>query len=117
MSIYRGTPRFEEAVLDMAKSPKSLQARLVDAFHHLSSCDLPGSLPDDLMTDFKELWARATVVDPEAVDIAGDFKGEGSLTATLMTMSDKEAAEVASEVVRIHTSLNHLWVQSLGRRG
>jgi len=64
VTLYRGTVLFEEAVWEMAKSPKNLRERLVDAFHHLVGCKLPGSLPDDILADFEKLWTQVTSVDP-----------------------------------------------------
>ena len=60
---------------------------------------------------------RCTRVDPQSVDIAGDLRDEGTITATCATLKDAEAVDVANAFVRIHKSLDALYGEWLRRGG
>lgn len=106
--IYRGTVYFAETVQAMAMHPGTLQERLADAMPNITGNELPGAMPDELMDQFRELVAMTTCRSADDVDIAPHLKGEGTIRATCLTMTDAEALQAARLLVHLHVCLQEL---------
>ena len=78
------------------------------AMHDLIGLGTHDAMPAELMEQFRTLVALTTNVDPASVDIAPQFNGEGSITATCMTMSDSDALKAAEMIVHLDERLMEL---------
>lgn len=94
MSIHDANSKFDEAVIALATSPKSLKQRLLLANCSVLSLIKPEDLPDDLRVRLDELMARLT----SNHDLQAN---EGSVAATLRTMSDSEAEDIARLLISL----------------
>ncbi len=88
------------AVNGMAESPKSIQPRIADAY----SSQLMGLKPDRFVGEpewrrrFEEITRQLTSGTP-----VGD---EGTIQASVASMSDEAATKIAREIVSLHDEIS-----------
>jgi hypothetical protein len=101
MSLSYASEKYTRAMRLLVVSHGSLQERLSDAFRsHLSSIMASRDLPPGLRAEHEELHAQVTRCP------GGD---EGSIAATFRRMSDREASEVAEQVVDLYHKIRGLY--------
>ena len=92
--------KFMTAVIGMAQSPKSIQLRIADAY----SGSLMNLEPDRFVGEsswrwkFEEISRQLTSGTP-----VGD---EGTIQASVASMSDEEATKIAREIVSLYDEIS-----------
>jgi hypothetical protein len=81
----------------LAFSPGELRERVRDAIIFNAIHIGEDNLPPDLWEKFSNLMAKVTVADPKG--------NEGTVEATLRTMSDLQLSEIAGELFDLHDSV------------
>ncbi|GLU25546.1 hypothetical protein [Brucella sp. NBRC 12950] len=94
-SYYR--EKFNNAVYCFA-SPENLNKRVLNAFVSMITVDPAKFTNEALGEQYRELLARVNST-PE------QFEGQGTLQATLDTMSEDELYDVAKQIISIHNEL------------
>lgn len=84
--------KYGRAVEALACGTDSIQQRLARAGYHIAPAHLKSDLPEDLREPHSKLVAALTE--------------EGSLDATVASLSDEEADRHASEIARIDAEIN-----------
>jgi hypothetical protein len=91
------------AVAEMAKSPKSLQERLADAFtYHLRLLE-PEQFPFPLNSRFEHIFSEVTKVNASGK--------EGRFIASTRAMSDDDAAALIGKVVDLWNDVSEVFYQ------
>jgi hypothetical protein len=96
-----------ETVAELARGTGTIQDRLSHAAQNLPTLGLPGSVPPHLVGEYESLMAELTSVDPEATDIIA-YRGQGTIVATCMTMTDAQAIAVVERILNFKVSLDEI---------
>ncbi len=86
------------AVHGMASSPRSMQQRIADAYTGSLMRLKADDFPDDLRWTFEEISKKLTSGTP-----TGD---EGTVQASVSSMSEEEASEIAREIVNLYDQIS-----------
>lgn len=89
--------KFNSAIYCLA-SPESMNRRLFTAFLSMVTVDPEQFTDPELGGRYRELLTRVNSAPEE-------FEGQGTLQATLNTMSDEKMYDVAKEIISIHNEL------------
>ncbi len=94
MSIGYACEKLTKAVRGMAASPDTIQQRIADAYNfNLINIKPDKDLPNDTRWIYEEISTQLTSAEP-----VGD---EGRVQATVASMSDEDAANIAYKIVRL----------------
>ena len=94
MSLAYAHEKFSNAIRALALGRGEIKERLTDAFvSHLGYIREERDIPEDLREEFTQLKQRVTREHPTAASL-----GEGWLQATINTMTQEEAVEIATEI-------------------
>jgi hypothetical protein len=100
MSLDYVWEKFYAAVLILAGSQGTVQERLADAFTGQLIRLETNDLPEELRGDFEQLERRLTSAEPTG--------GEGSVDASVQSLSDEEAAHLAEQIVEMYDAVTKL---------
>ncbi len=84
---------FEAATLSLTR-PSPIKDRIADAYRNYLAYVDEGDLPNDVCEEFRALTDTLTRIPPE-------LRGDDAVRATIRKMSNDDAVEVASAVVRL----------------
>ena len=84
---------FEAATVSLTR-PASIKDRIADAYRNYLAFVDESDLPTDVLEEFRALIDTLTRVSPQ-------LRGDDSLRATIRKMSNDDALEAASAVVRL----------------
>ncbi len=95
---------FEAATLSLTR-PSSIKDRIADAYRNYLAHVDENDLPTDVCEEFRALTDTLTRVPPQ-------LRGDDALRATVRKMSNDDAVEVASAVVRLFGAVSRASVLS-----
>lgn len=100
MSLNYAKEKLHVAVSTLSTGTADIQTRLADAYISSVIRIRDEDLPPDLRRDLKAITKAITRVPAK-----GD---EGSVRATVDTMSDNQCSELAAEIFELHEAVNRL---------
>jgi hypothetical protein len=92
MGLSYGWQNFHKAILSLS-GDSPLRQRVINAIQNLHTVK-PGDLPEDLRDEFDAFWKEMTSVQ-------GNLS-EGSIAATVNSLSDERLKEVSVKIVHMH---------------
>ena len=92
--------KLSTAVSIMAAHPSSIKERLYEAFIEFHT--IGNDMPDPFREDYE--W-----IHHELTKVSGD--GEGAIIATLQSMTDEHAVEIAKRIVELASQIAMEWWQ------
>lgn len=103
MSLDYAHEKLTIAVEILATSPSDIKDRIETAFNSSIIHIFPEDLPEDLGEKLKNLQNQVTRINAEG--------NEGTLKATMKTISEEEAFEIAKKILDLFLEVNNIFSQ------